>query len=897
MKLELATRYDPAAVEERTYAMWEDEKCFHSVPAEGRKPFVIVIPPPNVTGALHMGHALNNTLQDILIRWRRMQGLNACWLPGTDHAGIATQNVVERELAKEGQDRHSLGREKLIEAIWKWKDTYGDRIIMQLKRLGCSCDWDRVRFTMDEGLSRAVREIFVRLYERDLIYQGNYIINWCPRCRTSLADDEVTHEDVRGNLWYIRYDTEEGDGGVVVATTRPETMLGDTAVAVNRKDERYASMIGKHVVLPVIGRRLPIIADDFVDPSFGTGAVKVTPAHDPNDYEMGRRHDLESVNVMNGDGTMNEAAGEYGGVDRYECRRRLVERLQNEGLIEKIEEHTHALGHCYRCDCVVEPRLSLQWFVRMRPLADKALEAQEAGRVRFSPERWEKVYRAWLENVRDWCISRQIWWGHRIPVWYCADCGHINVAREDAVKCVKCGSTDLQQDEDVLDTWFSSALWPFSTFGWPDEAHREELAYYYPTDVLVTARDIIYFWVARMVMMGLEVMGDVPFHTVVINGTILDEIGRRMSKSLGNGIDPIEMIEEYGADAVRFSLAVLTTDGQDIKLAPTRFEMGRNFANKLWNAARFSLLNLTDVDPPSALDKDRLSFTNRWILSRLAAAAATVTDALERYSFCDAAMGLYAFVWHEFCDWYLELSKAALRGDEGAEARTETQQVLAHTLDVTLRLLHPFTPFVSEEIWRLLGTLAPKRTIGGGDGSGDKRLVVSQWPQFDGDVASSEIDLTMARLQEAIRAVRNIRGTMSIAEKTPVSALISCRDEATRRSVEAHESMLRRLANLDEVTVGADLEKPEASAASVLETMEVFVPLAGVIDLGAERKRLAGKLTKLESQLTAADARLTSEQFLSRAPAEVIEKHRTMRESIAGQIDLLRANLASLGED
>jgi len=894
MNLDLPTRYEPASIEERIYGVWEAEKSFRSVLDPARDPYVIVIPPPNVTGALHMGHALNNTLQDILIRWRRMQGRNACWLPGTDHAGIATQNVVEREIAQQGLDRHSLGREQLIERIWQWKEQYGDRIIVQLKRLGCSCDWDRTRFTMDDGLSRAVRENFVRLYQKDLIYRGNYIINWCPRCQTSLSDDEVDHKDADGRLWYIRYDAEDGGEGVVVATTRPETMLGDTAVAVNPKDARFASLVGKNLILPVIGRPLPVITDDFVDPEFGTGAVKVTPAHDPNDYEMGRRHGLPEVNVMHDDGTMNDQAGQYAGMGRYACREKLVERLQSEGRIEKIEEHVHAIGLCYRCNETIEPRLSLQWFVRMRPLADRALAAQDEGRVKFCPERWTKVYRSWLENVRDWCISRQIWWGHRIPVWYCDDCAHVNVSRQDVVRCAECGSENLRRDEDVLDTWFSSALWPFSTFGWPDDGAKEELDYYYPTSVLVTARDIIYFWVARMIMMGLEVMDHVPFHTVVINGTVLDEVGRRMSKSLGNGIDPIEMIDEYGADAVRFSLAVVSTDGQDIKLGPSRFEMGRNFANKLWNASRFALMNMADIEPPEPRPLDDLAFTNRWILSRLAGAARAVTDALERFAYSEAAMALYAFVWHEFCDWYLELSKSALRGGQGPQIRAETQQVLAYTLDSTLRLLHPFIPFITEELWTLLGSAAPHRALGGAECSGDRRLVVSPWPAFTDDVPSPAVDATMERLQDIIRAARNVRGSMGIADKTPVPIVVSCGSDDVLSSIAPYTDELARLANLSDVALGVALDKPPASAATALEGLEVFVPLADLIDLDAERKRLQSAVAKLESQLAAAAAKLANENFLSRAPEQVVHRHRDMRDRTAAQLTSLRQNLDSL---
>ncbi|MFH0962480.1 MAG: valine--tRNA ligase [Planctomycetota bacterium] len=897
MEIDLSTRYEPARIEDRVYELWVREGCFRSVVDHGRPPFVIVIPPPNVTGALHMGHALNVTLQDILIRWRRMEGRNALWLPGTDHAGIATQNVVEKELAARGEDRHTLGRERLVEEIWKWKQLYGDRILEQLKRLGCSCDWERTRFTMDDGLSKAVREAFVALYDRGLIYRGNYIINWCPRCQTSLSDEEVDHRDVEGKLWYIRYQGEGAGKGVVVATTRPETMLGDTAVAVNPKDERYRGLVGTTVILPVIGRRLPIIADEYVDAAFGTGAVKVTPAHDPNDFEMGRRHGLPSVNVMSDSGRMNENAGEYAGMDRFECRRELVKRLEAEGLIERLEPHALSVGMCYRCDTVVEPRISLQWFVRMKPLAEKALSAQDAGRVEFHPSRWTKVYRAWLENVRDWCISRQIWWGHRIPVWHCLKCDHMNVALEAPTRCAGCGAADLRQDEDVLDTWFSSALWPFSTLGWPDVRAREELSYYYPTDVLVTARDIIYFWVARMIMMGLEMMGEVPFRHVVINGTVLDEIGRRMSKSLGNGIDPLEMIDAYGADAVRFSLAVLSTDGQDIKLAPTRFEMGRNFANKLWNAARFALMGLHDIRPPKALAPDGLSFVNRWMLSRTAAAAGAVTDALERSAFNEAAMALYALVWHDFCDWYLELSKPALRGDDGAQAREETQQVLAYSLDCALRLLHPFAPFVTEELWTLLGNASPKRTIDARSWTGDRRLVLSGWPGLPEGYVSAETEGVMATLQEITRAVRNIRRSMDIEDRTPVELLVSCAEEETARRIAGGSHVVVRMGNLRSMNAGRSLARPPASATAVFAGGEVFVPLRGLIDFEAERKRLRGKLVKLEGHLAGADAKLGSKAFLERAPEDVVVRHREMRAETARQIDALRTNLSALEEE
>ncbi len=693
--------YDPHATEERWYRYWLDGGFFHAEVDKNKEPFCIVIPPPNVTGQLHLGHALDNTLQDILIRWQRMSGKNAVWIPGTDHAGIATQIKVEEELAREGKTRYDIGREGFLERVWQWKEHYGNRIIDQLKDLGASCDWERQRFTMDDGCSRAVREVFVRLYEKGLIYQGYYIINWCPRCQTALSDIEVEHQDQAGKLWQIRYPLTDGSGELVVATTRPETMLGDTAVAVHPEDPRYSELVGKELELPLVGRRIPIIADEYVDPSFGTGAVKVTPAHDPNDFAMGERHELQQIVVIDTEGKMNEHAGPYLGLDRFECREKLVADLDAAGFLVGIEEHQHAVGSCSRCNTTVEPYLSKQWFVKMKPLAEPAIEAVREGRVEFIPSRFSKLYLSWVENVRDWCISRQLWWGHRIPVWYCQDCHEVIVTREDPTQCTACGSQNLEQDPDVLDTWFSSALWPFSTLGWPQET--PELAHFYPTSVLVTGFDIIYFWVARMVFMGLEFMGEVPFHKVYIHGLLRDGQGRKMSKSLGNGIDPSEVIAQYGADTLRFSLVTGTAPGNDMRFYSEKIEGARNFANKIWNAARFALMNLEDFQPQSdEWEHLPLELADRWIRSRYRKALTELEGWLERFELGEAARVLHDFIWNELCDWYLELAKPRLYGRQGEEPRRSAQYVLWYVLKGTLELLHPYMPFITEEIWQQL---------------------------------------------------------------------------------------------------------------------------------------------------------------------------------------------------
>ncbi len=896
---QLPKHYLPADVEPRWLERWLSEGCYHSEPDPDKKPYSIVIPPPNVTGILHMGHALNNTLQDVLIRHYRMKGREALWMPGTDHAGIATQNVVERSLAEEGLQRDQIGREKFIERVWEWKEKYGSTIVTQLKRLGCSCDWERERFTMDPGLSRAVREVFVRLFKEGLIYRGRRLINWCVRCHTALADDEIEHEEKLSKLWHIRYPLKGSRRRLVVATTRPETMLGDTALAVHPDDERYKDLVGSIAILPVMNREIPIIADEMVDPAFGSGAVKITPAHDPNDYEAGLRHDLEQITVIGPDGAMTEAAGKYAGLDRFRTREKLVEELESLGLMEKIEDHKNSVGQCYRCDSVVEPYLSEQWFVSMRPLADKAIAATQAGDVGFVPPRWEKVYLSWLENVRDWCISRQIWWGHRIPVWYCADCGEMTVEIEDPSACAKCGSHNITQDPDVLDTWFSSALWPFSTFGWPDST--PDLAYYYPTSVLVTARDIIYFWVARMVMMGLHFMKKAPFSEVYINGTILDENGARMSKSRENGIDPLVMIqggkqrrfgkefsyEGYGADAVRYTLCALTTDGQDIKLAPTRFEMGRNFINKMWNASRFVLIRLAEVETgDAAIDKEALSFADRWILSRLNNVVAETSRQLENYRFHEYAKTLYEFAWGDFCDWYLELVKPRL--SQGGSDAEVPARVLAWVLDQLLRLLHPVTPFFSEEVWSLLAAAVPQRGLGVPK-EAEPRLIRAAWPVADAETWNApEIEQQMARAIDVIRAIRNIRAKFNLPPKSPLSVTVSAASQEYADSLCLLSDMIKDQARLDGLEIGAELPKPAQAASEVMAGMQVYAPLAALMDVEVERKRIDKELAKKEQGLTGINRKLSNFEFVSKAPKEVVEREEARKAELARQIKELQ---------
>jgi len=873
----LSTVYNPRVVEDKWYQYWMEGDYFRPTIDPEQEPFTIVIPPPNVTGALHMGHALDNTIQDVLIRWKRMTGVPTLWLPGTDHAGIATQARVVESLAQEGLTPQDLGREKFLERTWQWKEQYGGRIIEQLKRLGASCDWSRERFTMDEGCSRAVREVFVSLYEKGLIYRGDYIINWCPQCGTAISDIEVEHEEEEGKLWHFRYPLIDGEGYVTVATTRPETILGDTAVAVHPEDERYRDLVGKKLVLPGVGRQIPIVADPYVDPEFGSGAVKVTPAHDPNDFLIGLRHGLEQVVVMAPDGTMNENAGKYQGMDRLECREALVADFDREGYLVKVEDHLHAVGHCSRCDTTIEPLLSKQWFVRMKPLAEPALEAVRQGQIRFVPERFTKIYCDWLENIRDWCISRQLWWGHRIPVWYCQDCDEIIASREDLNQCPHCGG-EVEQDPDVLDTWFSSALWPFSTLGWPDDT--EDLNYFYPTSVLVTGRDIIFFWVARMIFMGLEFMQEEPFREVLIHGLVLDSQGRKMSKSLGNGIDPLEVIEEYGADTLRFMLMTSTTPGNDMRFYWERVENCRNFANKIWNASRFALMNLTDFQP-EGIEEDQLAYSmaDRWILSRLNRTIARVTEELEEYQLGEAATTLYEFIWGEFCDWYIEMIKPRLYAKEDGEGRRTSQYVLWKVLETTLRLLHPFMPFITEEIWQHLPHGGPS-------------ICVAPWPEAgDTDPAVEE---EMERIMAVIRGVRNIRAEMNIPPGKKVPVVIQA-PAGLQSQLEAGIPYITQLAGVGTVTMQEPVtEKPRQAAAAMVGGVEVYVPLEGLIDIDKEIARLRKEEQNLVKEVERVTKKLQNENFLAKAPAEVVAKEREKEKEYREKLAKVRERIALL---
>ncbi len=888
MKVTLDKGYEPGKIESRWFAFWLEQGFFRADESSAKPPYSIVIPPPNVTGSLHMGHALNNTLQDILCRWKRMRGHNVLWVVGTDHAGIATQNVVEKELAKQGLTRDALGREKFIERVWEWRREYGGRIIHQLQRLGCSCDWDRERFTMDEGLSRAVREVFVRLYEEGLIYRGHYIINWCPRCRTALSDLEVEYEDVQGHLWYVRYPLAGEEGFVEVATTRPETILGDTAVAFHPGDERFARFAGGRVsaVLPVLGRKIPVIADAFVDASFGTGAVKITPAHDPNDYEVGIRHGLDAPKVIDESGTMTAEAGPYAGLDRFECRRRIVDALGEEGLLVKVEEHHHAVGHCYRCKTIIEPYLSRQWFVRTGPLAEAAVRAVESGDIRIIPAQWESTYFEWMRNIRDWCISRQIWWGHRIPAWYCDACGEVIVSREDVTSCPKCGG-GVTRETDVLDTWFSSALWPFSTMGWPEKTRL--LATFYPTSVLVTAFDILFFWVARMIMMGLKFMGDAPFRDVYIHALVRDAEGQKMSKSKGNVIDPLSIMEKYGTDAFRFTLAAFAAQGRDIKLAEERIEGYRHFANKIWNAARFVLMNLEDevheggdgARPPAPGTGEK---ADRWIRSRLARAASDVDRALEEYKFNEAAAHVYQFVWHEYCDWYVELSKIRLYGGDPAAA-AEARACLLFVLEKSLGLLHPFMPFITEEIWRKL--------------PGDRGSLMAGPYPGDGSLEgyrSAELEADMDVIMDTVTALRNIRGEMNVPPSVRIRAVLRPVDAATEADLDRNRAYVAHLAGAEELEVRLGASRPAGAASAVTPRVEVYVPLGGLMDLAQEKERLTKSLARLEKDIAQVEKKLANEDFRRRAPAEVVREDGERHKEMLGRRVRMLDNLKAIGE-
>ena len=869
----LEPRYDPKGTEARWYAEWMKRGYFRGAPSESRAPYSIVIPPPNVTGSLHMGHALNNTLQDVLVRWKRMSGLSVCWMPGTDHAGIATQNVVERQLAGEGLSRESLGREKFIERVWEWKAESGGAITRQLRRLGASCDWERERFTMDEGLSRAVREAFVRLYEEGLIYRGDYLVNWCPRCGTAVSDLEVEHEERDGHLWKFHYPLWEGGEGVVIATTRPETMLGDAAVAVHPDDGRYADLVGRELRLPLLDRRIPVIADSFVDASFGSGAVKVTPAHDPNDFEAGLRNDLPQINVLTPDAKINENGGPYAGLDRFEARERVVEDMRERGLMKGAEPHRHAVGGCYRCGAVVEPRLSKQWFVRAKPLAEEAIRAVEDGRIRIIPRQWESTYFEWMRGIRDWCISRQIWWGHRIPAWHDDETGEVIVSREDP------GDPRLRRETDVLDTWFSSALWPFSTFGWPERG--PDLKYFYPTSVLVTGFDIIFFWVARMIMTGLKFMDDVPFRDVYIHALVRDERGHKMSKTRGNIIDPLEIIEEFGTDSLRFTLTAMAAQGRDVRLSTERIAGYRNFCNKIWNAARFTLMNLGESVPPMP-PREKLSLGDRWILSRLNGVTRRTSEALAEYRFNDAALALYQFTWRELCDWYLEVIKPALAPGSGGEA---SRAALARVLERVLRLLHPIIPFITEEIWRKL----PNRE--------GESIMVAEWPRPEEGWDDPEAEEEFGALMEMIGGIRNIRGELNISPSRKVEARVHVDDPDRERLILRESEWIRRLAGiLPDWKVGPEVERPKASANTVFSYGQAFVPIDGLIDVEEELRRLEKQIAEADGAAAGLEKKLANPSFVERAPAEIVEKDRARLRETRERAAKLRESAGRISE-
>ena len=877
MKKELPKVYEPQEVEGRVYEMWEKNGCFEGHRDPDKKPFTIVMPPPNVTGQLHMGHAMDSTLQDILIRFKRMQGYAALWVPGTDHAGIATQIKVEEELRKnEGLSRYDLGREKFLERVWDWKHKYGNRIVEQQKKLGASCDWSRARFTMDEGLSKAVRHVFVSLYKKGLIYKGSRIINWCPHCVTALSDAEVEYQDKPGNFWHIRYPIQGEEGRyVIVATTRPETMLGDTGVAVNPNDERYKDIVGKRCILPLVGREMPIVADDYVDMEFGTGCVKMTPAHDPNDFEVGLRQNLETIRVLDDNGKVVEGYGRYSGMDRYEARKAIVADLEEQGYLVKVEPHQHNVGTCYRCHNDVEPLISAQWFVKMKPLAEEALRVVNEGEVKFVPDRFSKIYTNWMENVHDWCISRQLWWGHQIPAWTCQECGHITVSEDDPTECEHCHSHNIKQEEDVLDTWFSSALWPFSTLGWPEET--EDYKYFYPTDVLVTGYDIIFFWVARMIFSGCEHTGKPPFHTVFIHGLVRDDKGRKMSKSLGNGIDPLEMANQYGADALRFNLVTGNSPGNDMRFYTERCEAMRNFANKIWNASRFLMMNLT-IDKCELPEK--LELEDKWILSKLNSVIPEITENMERYELGVAAQKVYDFIWDSYCDWYIELTKTRLQGDD-EDSKIRAQQVLCYVLTQILKLLHPFMPFITEEIWQALPH------------EGDY-LMLQQWPEHHANLDFPEEEKAMELIMDAIRAIRARRAEMNVPPSKKAQLTVSTLEQAV-----FHQGtpFLKRLAYASDVKVveATDTVDTQGMVTIATHAARLYLPLAELVDLEKEKARIQKELDKNRKELDKLETKLNNPGFVNKAPAQVVEAERERANKLKALLVKLEESAAALG--
>ncbi len=878
----LSKGYEFSEVEDKWLQHWTDENCFDAKMEDGKPAFSIVIPPPNVTGVLHVGHALNNTMQDVLTRYHRMCGDNTLWVPGTDHAGIATQNVVERQLATEGKSRHDLGREDFVEKVWEWREEKGSTIVNQLKKLGSSCDWERERFTMDEGLSKAVREVFVRLFKEGLIYKGDYIVNWCPRCLTALADDEVDHEDTKGKLYHIKYPYADGSGHVVVATTRPETMLGDTGVAVHPDDERYSHLKGIGIELPLTGRTVPVVFDHHVQKDFGTGALKVTPSHDRDDYEIGMRHSLELLKVMDEHGVMNEEAGEYAGLDRFECRKKIVADLERLGFLDRVEEYDHAVGNCYRCQTVVEPTTSLQWFVSVKPLADKAVEAVREERIRIYPKTWYNTFYGWMDNIRDWCISRQIWWGHRIPAWTCEECGELIVESVDPTQCPKCTSEKIVQETDVLDTWFSSALWPFSTMGWPE--NTKELATFYPTSVLITSFDILFFWVARMMMMGIHFMDDVPFKDVYLHALVRDKHGKKMSKSTGNVIDPLEVMAKYGTDALRFTLIAFAAQGREIKLDEERIEGYRHFINKIWNAARFALMHVGECDESvrEVVKSPReLPLVHRWILSRTARTIDEVRLGLDEYRFNDAASANYQFIWHEFCDWYLEWIKADLFSDDEI-AQEQAQGVLLVVLETILKLIHPITPFVTEEIWSVL--------------PGERKtLMTSAFPEREETWEDGKAEKEMELLKGIITGIRNIRSEADVHPSMKIDAFVICPDERQGALIDSYGHAVSDMTRLNSFTVQNQSEKPDDAATYIFNDLEIYVPLKGLVDIESELAKLARERAKVEVKLKQVDGKLGNEKFLANAPESVVEKEQEKKKTLDAKLAKIGAAEERLG--
>ena len=886
-KFELATVYNPKTVEDKWYSQWESKGLFHGKVNKDKKPYTIVIPPPNITGSLTMGHVLNNTIQDVYIRYKRMSGYEACWIPGTDHAGIATQQVVERNLKSQGVHRLELGREKFNDELWKWKDQYGSKITKQLRKLGVSCDWERERFTMDEGLSNAVKEVFVKLYEKNLVYRGKYIVNWCPVNLTAISDDEVINTEQHGHLWYLKYEFVDFPGEyATVATTRPETILGDTAIAVNPKDERYQKYIGKYAILPIVNRKIPIVADDFVDPTFGTGMVKVTPAHDPNDFEMGTRHNLEKIIVMDIHAKMNENAPEkYRGLDRYECRKVLVEDLDKIGALLKVEDYTNSIGRCYRCNTVIEPYLSDQWFVKMKPLAEKALKVVTDGDIKFYPDRWTKVYQHWMENIRDWCISRQLWWGHRIPVYYCKDCDNIMVSKDEPKMCDKCRSINIHQDEDVLDTWFSSWLWPFSTLNWPKEEGNEDLKYFYPTDLLVTGPDIIFFWVARMIMAGLEFKNEIPFKDVYFTSIIRDTEGRKMSKSLGNSPDPLDVISDYGADALRFTILYLAPLGQDVKFSSDDCELGRNFANKIWNAGRFLLMHKNQLEQKTDITKiyDNLDLSDKWILSSFNRTIKNIEKSLGEFNINEASKLIYSFFWHDFCDWYIEIIKQRINNSKDQDEKCQIISRALFIYEESLKMVHPFMPFITEEIWQNVD-----------ERKADSSISVSDYPLCNESIFDEKSETEMIYLQKIVESVREIRSQMKIVPSKQIELHIKCQKEQNVKLINENLAFISQLTKSNKLVIGVGIEKPEGASSSVVMGDEIFVPLKDLIDVDKEKERLQKEITRVGGMLKALTGKLSNENFLARAPKDVVDNEKDKLANFEFMLKKLQENFDNL---